>query len=38
MEISIHELKHKIDIDIISRLDDVKKLDHIIMIREFLWR
>jgi len=36
MEISVHEFKNKIDIDIVASLDHIEQLDHIIMTRELL--
>lgn len=38
MEISIHKLKHEVNVNVVPCLDDVYQLDHIIMVGEFLHR
>lgn len=37
MEISVHELKYKVDVYVIPCLDDIQQLDYIIVARKFLY-
>lgn len=36
VEISIHKLKHEIDIYVIACLDDIYQLDYVVMVGKFL--
>lgn len=36
VEVSVHKFKHKVDVYIITGLDDIEQLDYIIVTGEFL--